>query len=82
MLADVAVKAAQKARADSLAPDLYRKAENYMLRAIKDYKEGYNDKCKKHADQARIFGEKAEYEALLKQSKLKGNKYQESLRPF
>ena len=64
-------KLAQKAKADRLAPDLFRKAENYYLLAKKDYKEGYYDACIKHATQSRITSEKAEYETLLKKAKLK-----------
>jgi hypothetical protein len=71
-LADVAVKAAQKVKADALAPDLYRKAENFYLRAKKDYNEGYYDSSRKFAEQARVMAEKAEYKSLLRQTQLKG----------
>lgn len=71
-LADVAVKAAQKVKADALAPDAFRKAENFYLRAKQDYKEGYFDSAKKFANQARIAAEQAEYKSLLKQSQVKG----------
>lgn len=71
-LADVAVKAAQKVRADSLAPDLFRKAENFYLRAKKDYAEGYYESSRKFSEQARLMAEQAEYKALLKQTQLKG----------
>jgi len=67
-IADVALKAAQKVKADSLAPDFYRKAENFYLRAKKDFTEGYYDSCKKFANQARLMAEKAEYRALQRQS--------------
>lgn len=70
MLADVAVKAAQKVKADALAPDTYRKAENFYLRAKQDYKEGYFDSSRKYADQARVLAEQAEYQSLAKQSRL------------
>jgi hypothetical protein len=69
-LADVAIKAAQKVKADSLAPDLFRKAENHYLRAKKDYTDGYFDSCKKFANQARMLAEQAEYKALLKQTQI------------
>ena len=72
VLADVAIKAAQKAKADSLATDLYRKAENHYLRAQKDYRDGYFDSCRKFADKARRLAEQAEYRAILKQAKIKG----------
>lgn len=70
-LADVALKAAQKVRADSLAPDQYRQAENFYLRAKKDFAEGYYDSCKKFANEARLLAEQAEYRALLKQNQVK-----------
>lgn len=72
VLADVALKSAQKAKADSLATDLFRKAENHFLRAKKDYAEGYFDSCRKHADESRKLSERAEFRALSKQAKLKG----------
>ena len=68
MLADVAIKAAQKVKADSLAPDTFRKAENNYLRAQRDFREGYFDSCRKYAREARILGEQAEFQSLLKQS--------------
>ncbi len=68
VLADTALKAAQKAKADALAPDFYRKAENFYLRAKKDYSEGYYDSCRKYADDARRTAEQAEYQAILKQN--------------
>lgn len=71
-LADVAVKAAQKVKADALAPDLFRKAENFYLRAKKDYAEGYYESSRKFAEQARLTAEQAEYKALLKQTQLRG----------
>ncbi len=70
-IADVALKAAQKVKADSLAPDFFRKAENFYLRAKKDFTEGYYDSCKKFANQARMMAEKAEYRALQKQTQIK-----------
>lgn len=70
-IADVALKSAQKVKADALAPDAYRQAENYYLRAKKDFADGYFDSSRKYADLARTSAEKAEYLSLLKQSKLK-----------
>lgn len=71
-LADVALRAAQKVKAESLATDDYRKAENFHLRAKKDYSDGYFDSARKHAELARIAAEKAEYNALVKQQIIKG----------
>jgi hypothetical protein len=70
-IADVALKAAQKVKADSLAPDFFRKAENFYLRAKKDFADGYFDSSKKFAGQARLMAEKAEYRALQRQSQMK-----------
>lgn len=70
-LADVALKSAQKVKADALAPDAFRQAENYYLRAKKDYVDGYYDSSRKYAEQARTQAEKAEYLSLVKQAKLK-----------
>ncbi|MBM4303905.1 MAG: DUF4398 domain-containing protein [Deltaproteobacteria bacterium] len=70
-LADVAIKAAQKVKADALAPDFFRKAENFYLRAKKDFTEGYYDSSKKFASQARMMAEKAEYRALQRQTQSK-----------
>ena len=70
-LADTALKAAQKAKADALAPDDYRRAENFFLRAKRDYAEGYYDSARKFARDARIAAERAEYTALKKQAQLK-----------
>jgi len=72
ILADVALKAAQKVKAEVLAPDTYRKAENFYLRAKKDYNEGYFDSAKKFANQARQTAEQAEYQSVVKQTELKG----------
>ncbi len=71
ILADVAVRSAQKVKADALAPDMFRKAENFYLRAKKDFADGYYDSCRKYADDARRTAEQAEYKALMKQNSLK-----------
>ncbi len=71
ILADVAVKSAQKAKADAIAVDAYRKAENFYLRAKRDYADGYFDSARKHATDARLLAEQAEYKALRKQSAAK-----------
>lgn len=71
VLADVAVKAAQKVKADALAPDAYRKAENYYLRAKKDFAEGYFDSSRRYARDARLLAEQAEFKALVKQNQQK-----------
>lgn len=70
VLADVAVKAAKKVKAQSLAPDTFRKAENHYLRAKRDYADGYYDSSRKLADKARLLAEQAEYESLLKRAQV------------
>jgi len=71
ILADVAVRAAQKVKADALSPDAFRKAENNLLRAKKDFVEGYYDSCRKYSNDARLLAEQAEYKALLKQNQIR-----------
>lgn len=71
-LADVAVKSAQRAKADSLAPDTFRKAENFYLKAKKDFSDGYFESCRKNADEARRLAEQSEYQALKKQNQIRG----------
>jgi phage I-like protein len=70
-LADVAIRAAQKVKAESLATDEFRRAENYYLRAKKDFAEGYFDSARKYATDARLSAERAEFAALSKQQKAK-----------
>ncbi len=72
-LADVAMKAAVRAKADSLAPDAFRRAENYFLRAKKDFEEGYFESCRKNSDEARRDAEQAEFLALKKQTQIRGD---------
>lgn len=72
ILADVALKAAQKVKAEVLAPDTYRQAENFYLRAKKDFQEGYFESAKKFAHRARQTAEQAEYQSVMKQMELKG----------
>lgn len=72
VLADVALKSAQKVKADVLAVEQFRQAENFYLRAKKDYTEGYYDSAKKFANESRMMAEQAEYRALVRQNQLKG----------
>ena len=69
-MADLAVKSAQKSKADVLASDLFRKAENLFLRAKRDYSEGYFESSRKFSTEARLSAEQAEFQALLKQTKV------------
>ncbi len=70
-LADVALKAAQKSKADAFAADDYRKAENNFLRAKKDFTDGYFDSCRKFSIESRLAAEQAEYKSLYKQNQIK-----------
>lgn len=80
-LADVALKSAQKVKAESLAPDQFRKAENFYLRAKKDYADGYFDSAKKYAEQARVMAEQAEFRALKKQTEVKNKPDDDGMTP-
>ena len=81
IFADVALRAAQKAKADVLAPDAYRKAENYFLRAKRDFNEGYFDSCRKYGEKARILAEQAEYKAMVRQTQTKPSPSSEEAPP-
>ena len=65
------MKAAQKVKADALAVDEFRKAENYFLRAKKDFSDGYFDSSRKYANEARMAAERAEYQAIWKATRIK-----------
>ena len=71
-LADVAIRSAQKAKAESFATDEFRKAENFYLRAKKDFSDGYFDSSRKYANEARLAAERSEFKAFAKQQKIKG----------
>jgi hypothetical protein len=81
VLAEVAIRAAQKVKADSLSPDLFRKAENHYLRAKKDYAEGYYESCKNNANTARLSAEQAEYKSLQKQTQLRDRAPEDDFAP-
>ena len=58
--------AAREANAHISAPELYRKAEFYLLKARETYRKKYFDKAKDYALLARKFAETAEFVALKK----------------
>ncbi|PIP95367.1 MAG: hypothetical protein COW00_12745 [Bdellovibrio sp. CG12_big_fil_rev_8_21_14_0_65_39_13] len=62
-LAQTAFLAAKKAEAQSQAPNLYRKAEFYYLKAKSAYKRKYFNKAKQYAVLSQKFSEQAEYAA-------------------
>jgi hypothetical protein len=57
---------AKDAKAPSLAPNLFRKAETLYLRAKSAYKRKYFNKAKEFALKSKQFSEKAEFEAVRK----------------
>lgn len=65
-LATAAFVAAREANAHISAPELYRKAEYYLLKARDTYRKKYFDKAKDYALLAKKFAENAEFVALKK----------------
>lgn len=64
--AQAAIIAAKNAKAEIHAPQLYRKAEVYYIKAKRNYKSKYFNKAKQYAELSRKFSEKAEFKALKK----------------
>lgn len=60
-LAQTAFLAAKEAKAQTLAPGLFRKAEFYYLKAKSSYKRKYFNKAKQYAVLSQKFAEKAEF---------------------
>lgn len=67
-LSQAAFLAAKEAGADSLSPTLYRKAEEYYLKAKSAYKRKYFNKAQQYAILSKQYAEKAEYEAVRKKA--------------
>lgn len=65
-LAQSAFLAARQAKAQTLAPGLYRKAEFYYLKAKSSYKRKYFNKAKQYAILSKNFSERAEFVAIRK----------------
>ncbi len=65
-LAQTAFVAAQNAKAQTLSPTAYRKAEFYYLKAKSAYKRKYFNKAKQYAILSKKFSEQAELEAVRK----------------
>ncbi len=65
-LAAAAFLAAKDAKAQTLAPGLFRKAEYYYLKAKSAYKRKYFNKAKQYALRSKQFSEQAEYVAIRK----------------
>ncbi|MBF0208645.1 MAG: DUF4398 domain-containing protein [Oligoflexia bacterium] len=62
-LAQAAFVAAKDAKAYTVAPGLYRKAEVYFLKAKSAYRRKYFNKAKQYAILSKQYSEKAEYMA-------------------
>lgn len=67
-LAQAAFLAAKEAQADVLSPTLFRKAENYYLKAKSAYRRKYFNKAQEYAILSKEISEKAEYEAVRKKA--------------
>lgn len=65
-LAQNAFLAAKKAKAQILAPQLFRKAEYYYLKAKSSYRRKYFNKAKQYANLSKKFAEQAEFTAIRK----------------
>lgn len=63
-MAQAAFLAAKQVEADSKAPNLYRKAEIYYLKAKSSYRRKYFNKAKQYAELSKKFSEEAEYKAV------------------
>ena len=66
IFASAAMKAADRARAERLAPDLYRNAEVKFWSAKKNYLQKNFDLAEKNAKLSKVLFEKAEIKAALK----------------
>ncbi len=62
-LAQSAFVAAKQAKAQTLAPGLFRKAEFYYIKAQSSYRRKYFNKAKQYAILSQKFSEKAEFVA-------------------
>lgn len=65
-LAQAAFIAAKNAKAQTLAPGLYRKAEFYYLKAKSNYRKKYFNKAKQYAILSKKFSEEAEFISVRK----------------
>jgi len=65
-LAQAAFMAAKESKAEIHAPQLFRQAEDYYLKAKSAYKRKYFNKAEEYALKSKQFSEQAEYEAIKK----------------
>lgn len=59
-----AIRAAREVQADTLAPELFRQANEWFFRAKNEYRLKNFKHAKEFADQARHYAEKAELQAI------------------
>jgi len=71
-LAQAAFMAAKEAGADVHAPNLFRDAEDFYLKAKSAYRRKYFSKAKEYALKSKKYSEEAEYSAVRKKA-LEGN---------
>ncbi|HXH30513.1 MAG TPA: DUF4398 domain-containing protein [Bacteriovoracaceae bacterium] len=71
-LAQAAFLAAKESGADIHASNLYRKAEDFYLKAKSAYRRKYFSKAQEYAILSKRFSEQAEYSAVRKKA-LEGN---------
>ena len=65
-MAAAAFLAAKKAKADTMAPAFYRRAEYYYLKAKHTYRQKSFNKAKQYAILSKKYSEKAEFFAIRK----------------
>ena len=65
-MAAAAFMAAKEAKAETLAPNIFRKAEEYYLKAKSSYRRKYFNKAKQYATMSQKFAEQAEFLAIRK----------------
>lgn len=70
--AQAAFMAAKEAGADVKAPNIYRKAEDFYLKAKSAYRRKYFNKAKEYALLSKKYSEQAEYQVRRKNA-LEGN---------
>lgn len=61
---EAAIRAAKEVQADILAPELFRQAQEWFFSAKRNYKFKYFKLAKAECLKAKVFAEKAEFEAL------------------
>ncbi len=68
VMAQTAYMAARQANAQGLAPEFFRRAEFYYLKAKTTYRQKFFNKAKQYALLSRQFAERAEFIAVRKKA--------------